>query len=188
MRLAAGAEAGGVGDGDAVAGELGELGVLLGHERRDVAVAFLEALVAGVDVGAGRVEHGARRVLVAGGHGLVGLVEAVRDVVVRVHAVPEHRLRQRRRPRVRGERPAAFFAAAALARTAPIASRSTAVASSFAAAPPPAAAPPSSGTPPGSPSSRTAPSRGRRRGRKDRLRLRRRRRRRRGRQLLRRRR
>lgn len=55
-----------MGDGEAVAGELGQLGVVLGHEPREL-LAVLEALVARVDVGATGVEHGAGGVLVVGG-------------------------------------------------------------------------------------------------------------------------
>jgi hypothetical protein len=97
------AQAGGVGDGEAVAGELGELGVVLGHERLEL-LALLEALVAGVDVGAHGVEHGAHGVVVAAGEGLLGVVQAVRDVVVRLQAVLQRAVRQRLRLGVGGER------------------------------------------------------------------------------------
>jgi hypothetical protein len=97
------AQAGGGGDGEAVAGELGELGVVLGHDRREL-LALLEALVAGVHVGAHGVEHGAGGVAVAGGEGLGGLVEAVGDVVERLDAVVQRAARQRLRPGVVGER------------------------------------------------------------------------------------
>jgi hypothetical protein len=97
------AQAGSGGNGEAVAGELGELRVLLSHERREL-LALLEALVAGVNVGAHGVEHGARGVAVAAGEGLVGLVEAIGDVVERLHAVMQRAARQLLRLGVVGER------------------------------------------------------------------------------------
>jgi hypothetical protein len=97
------AQAGGGGDGEAVAGELGELGVVLGHERLEL-LALLEALVAGVDVGAHGVEHGAHGVVVGAGEGLLGVVQAVGDVVVRLQAVLQRAVRQRLRLGVGGER------------------------------------------------------------------------------------